>query len=185
MSENPPMKPDLRRYCLIAGLLLATVPNLFAADATNAAASAWRNILQPDSPRRFGIDSRIPWTTSRLVGSPDPPLAYVVKRVFPKLNFKEPVDLANTPGSDRLFIAELSGKIFSFNPESGAGQPDLVVDLRTNISGFNSTYGMAFHPGFATNRFLYVCYVFKDGVPDGTHVSRFTVTRTDPPRIDP
>ena len=179
------MKSVVQRLFLFAGMALVAVPRLFGADPTNAEVSAWNKVLQPDSRQPFGIDTRIPWTTSRLVGSPDPPLPYVVKRAFPKLNFKEPVDLANTPAVDRLFIAELSGKIFSFPTDSDVGQPDLVVDLRTNISGFNATYGMTFHPGFATNRFVYVCYVFKDGVPDGTHVSRFTMTRTDPPQIDP
>src|SRR5438093_3130635 len=179
------MKSVVQRLFLFAGMALVAVPRLFGADPTNAEVSAWNKVLQPDSGQPFGIETRIPWTTSRLVGSPDPPLPYVVKRVFPKLNFKEPVDLTSTPAVDRFFIAELSGKIFSFPTDSDDGQPDLVVDLRTNISGFNQTYGMTFHPGFATNRFVYVCYVFKDGVPDGTHVSRFIMTRTDPPQIDP
>src|SRR5207247_4243617 len=46
-------------------------------------------------------------------------------------------------------------------------------------------YGMAFHRGFATNRSVYLCYVLKDGLPDGTRVSRFTMTQSEPPQIDP
>ena len=35
------------------------------------------NAAQEQAP--FGLDHRIPWTTSRLIGSPDPPLPYVVE----------------------------------------------------------------------------------------------------------
>ena len=44
---------------------------------------------------------------------------------------------------------------------------------------------MAFHPEFDNNRYVYVCYVRKYDIPDGSVVSRFTASRTDPPVIDP
>src|SRR5207249_1492717 len=111
-------------------------------------------------------------TTSRIAGSPDPPLPYVVKRVFPKLKFKEPVDWANTPSIDRLFVAEQWGKIFSFKNDPDVEQAALVIDLHKEIPASTQLYGMAFHPGFATNRFVYLCYVLKDGLPDGWRASR-------------
>ena len=130
------MKSVPERFCLFAGILLFATPPAFAAEPTNAPATnaaAWNSILQPDIHQPFGIEKRVPWTTSRLVGWPDPPLPYVVKRVFPKLNFKDPVDLANTPALERLFIAELAGKIFSFQTDPEVGQPDLVIDLRRTL----------------------------------------------------
>ncbi len=33
----------------------------------------------------YGLERRFPWTTSKVVGSPDPPLPYHVKQIFPKL----------------------------------------------------------------------------------------------------
>src|SRR5262249_8856297 len=50
--------------------------------------------------------------------------------------------------------------------------------------GFSRIYGLTFHPKFAENRTCYVCYVLKSGTPDGTRVSKFRVTDTDPPRLD-
>src|SRR5262245_32658812 len=50
----------------------------------------------------FGIDHRIPWTTSHVIGSPDPPLPYTVERVFTNLTWKEPVFIAAEPDSKRL-----------------------------------------------------------------------------------
>ncbi len=130
------------------------------------------------------MERRIPWTRSRLSGSPEPPLPYVVTRVFPKLTFKEPLDMARTATIDRLFVVEQSGKIFSFKSDS-VEQPDVVIDLKKEIPGFAQVYGMTFHRGFATNRFVYLCYVLKDGLPDGSRLSRFTMTRTEPPQLDP
>jgi putative heme-binding domain-containing protein len=132
-----------------------------------------------------GIGPRLPWSTSRMAGSPDPPLPYQARRVFPKLNFREPVELCPAPGSGRLFLLELRGKVFSFRDEPGVPAADLALDLRKEIPGFKEAYGMTAHPGFATNRFLYICYVLQDGLPEGSRVSRFTVPQTEPPVIDP
>ena len=59
------------------------------------------------------IRERKPWTTSTIKGSPEPPLPYRARRVFPNLGFKNPTVLSSAPGTDRLFVAEQAGKIFS------------------------------------------------------------------------
>ena len=61
--------------------------------------------------REVGLTKRVPWNTSRIIGSPDPPAPYRVERVFSKLKFKQPVDITNLPGSDRLFVVEVKGKL--------------------------------------------------------------------------
>jgi putative heme-binding domain-containing protein len=182
------MRFVVQRLFRFAAMALLAGSLAFAADPTNDAdrnAAAWKSVLHPDSGQPFGIEKRVPWTTSRITGSPEPALPCVVKRVFPRLKFKEPLDMANTPASDRLFIAEQYGKIFSFKNDPGVEQPDLVIDLQKEIPALTQLYGMAFHPGFATNRFIYFCYVLKDGLPEGTRVSRFRMMETDPPKIDP
>src|SRR5213592_3659997 len=45
----------------------------------------------------FGIDRRIPWTTSRVVGSPDPPLPYTVEKTFTNVSWKAPIYLTPEP----------------------------------------------------------------------------------------
>src|SRR5579862_3088834 len=57
---------------------------------------------------------RVPWTTSRIAGSPEPPPPYTVEPAFPKLTFEFPVVLVPEPGTNRLFLGELRGKISSF-----------------------------------------------------------------------
>jgi len=42
-----------------------------------------QKLAEPDRP--YGIETRVPWTTFRIIGSPEPPMPYQVRRVFPKL----------------------------------------------------------------------------------------------------
>jgi uncharacterized repeat protein (TIGR03806 family) len=135
-------------------------------------------------PPADAIQQRKPWTDSRITGSPDPPLPYVTERAFPSLTFTRCLDMAAMPGSDRLFVVEQHGKIFSFPRRSGVEQADLVVDLAKEIEGVKETYAIAFHPDFERNRYCYVCYIKAPKLEDGTHVARFRVTDTDPPTID-
>src|SRR5438132_7566788 len=126
--------------------------------------------------RPFGISKRIPWTTSRLTGSPDPPPPYKIVRAFPKLTFKNPLLLTNAPGTERLFIGEQVGKLYSFPNDPAVAKTDLFLDLTTEIhswgppalspgvrgkaeggkvKGVGAVYGLTFHPQFAKNRFCY------------------------------
>jgi putative heme-binding domain-containing protein len=149
-------------------------------------------------PRKAANATRIPWTTSRITGSPEPPHPYRIVRVFPKLTFKNPLLITSAPGTDRLFVGEQAGKLLSFKPDPACAKADLFLDLTTElhnwdkrkVKGVGAVYGLTFHPKFAENRYCYVCYVLdsrKDGeqLPSGSRVSRFRVSRTDPPRCDP
>lgn len=136
------------------------------------------------------------WVTSRVVGSPEPPAPYRAANAFPNLRFEKPVGVTRAPGSDRLFVWQETGKIFSFPNRADVKQADLFFDPATELknigltpgaTGFGSTYALAFHPQFATNRLCYVCYILKSqgaNLEDGTRISRFRVTETEPPRID-
>jgi putative heme-binding domain-containing protein len=150
------------------------------------------------APAADAATGRRPWTTSTVTGSPEPPRPFKIARAFPKLTFRNPLLFTNAPGSDRLFVGEQYGKLFSFKNDPAVARADLFFDLNAELSswdkakvkGVGALYGLTFHPAFAKNRTCYVCYVLdskKDGeqLPDGSRVSRFTVTDTDPPRIDP
>jgi putative heme-binding domain-containing protein len=168
----------LRLQWLSAVLALVTAACAFAGD------EARRATLVPDANKEPPFGKRVPWITSRITGSPEPPAPYQVERAFPKLKFSEPVELVTAPGSDRLFLVELKGRIGSFASEPDGSSTDLLVDLKALHPDLSAAYGLAFHPKFQQNRFVYVCYVLKDGDPNGTRVSRFTVSSTEPPKID-
>src|SRR5262245_8145917 len=75
---------------------------------------------------------RKPWATSRVVGSPDPRLPCKVVRACPNLKFTNPLLMARCPGSDRLFVGEHAGVLYSFVDKLDA-RAELFCDLRKEI----------------------------------------------------
>ena len=132
-----------------------------------------------------GIFAREPWTTSRVVGSPNPPAPYQVERLHSAQNFQNPVDLTFMPGSTRLFVAEQGGRLWSFDTRSNTASRDLALDLKKHHQPFDSILGFTFHPGFVTNHFIFINYNEPGGRANGSHVSRFKLSSLNPPVIDP
>jgi putative heme-binding domain-containing protein len=179
------MKP-LLRVAALAGVL--------------ALISALRSLTaqQPEVIVDPAKGKRVPWTTSKIVGTPEPPHPYKAERVFPKLTFRDPVFMVRAPGLERWFVGEQRGRIVSFPKNSDVEKADLFCDLRSeikswdagsNVRGVDACYGLVFHPQFPRKRTCYVCYVLQskkggEQLPDGSRVSEFAVTDTDPPRID-
>src|SRR6516164_6026401 len=92
------------------------------------------------APKPVGLDKRVPWTTSRVKGSPEPPQPFRSEVAFPKLRFDEPLDLANIPGGNRLAVAERHGKVFTFVTDPKTAKADLLLDINKTI------YAITFHP---------------------------------------
>jgi uncharacterized repeat protein (TIGR03806 family) len=136
--------------------------------------------------KKSGLDKRVPWTTSKVIGSPEPPPPYKTQRAFAKLTFNEPIDLAYAPGTNRLFVAERRGKVYSFVNRPDSDQAELTLELVGKDSK-PGLYALTIHPKFADNGYLYVTWIpntEKEGIPNGTRVSRFTV-KGEPPVADP
>lgn len=170
------MKAPVKKYCArIWSVCLLVVAGTFCLQGTLQAKDA-----------QYGIEERVPWTTSRVKGSPDPALPYETERAFPQLKFNQPLAVATAPGLKRFFVAERKGKIFSFDyQDPSTAETVLFLDLKEHVPELNEIYGMTFHPRFAENGFVYICYVLKPGLPEGTRVSRFKVQDADPLRCDP
>ena len=150
--------------------------------------------------RAFGLEERTPWTTSKFRGRPEPPPPYRAKRVFPTISYYQPTVITNAPGTDRFFVAEQRGQIYSFATDQDKPKSELFVDVEELVKQleerskeklrFVAVYGLTFHPNFAENRLCYVCYVvrYADGKrgqhPAGTRVCRIRVSKADPPRCE-
>ncbi len=129
--------------------------------------------------------SRVPWTTSQVAGSPEPPRAFVSEQILPQLPLREALELATVPGSDRLIVVERRGRLATFSPIGSAAAADELIDLLSLHANLSNAYGVVLHPLFRENRQIFVCYALRDGLEDGTRVSRFTLTSLDPLRADP
>lgn len=139
-------------------------------------------LAQPS--KKSGIDKRVPWTTSRLVGSPEPPPPYRLARAFPQVTFKGPVFIAQDPLSERLMVAEYDGRIYSFRPEDPDGKKDLFLGLDRGISSFS------FHPKYAQNGQVFVFShadnKLKSRKGQMSQIYRFQLEPgSNPPRLDP
>ena len=131
--------------------------------------------MEPKSP---GADSgvaaqpREPWTASRLRGTPTPPEAFRIVPAFPLMKFDHPTSLLEVPGTDRVLVAEIGGKVFTFSKGNTSVAADLAVDLQELAHGNVSLFAAVLHPQFPQNRFVYLCLVHPEKGPH-TRVSRF------------
>jgi glucose/arabinose dehydrogenase len=154
---------------------------LFVACLTLAAAGPTARADAPGDEKPYGLVRRVPWTTSRIRGTPDPPPPYRTEPAFPGLKFAEPLAMAHAPGSDRVFVAQRYGKVFSFPNDPKAGKAEPVFDLGRHL------FGLALHPEFARNGFLFVSSLIEPAGnrPRTMRVSRLKIGPGDPPSADP
>ena len=97
-----------------------------------------------------------------------PPAAPVVSGswsavpAFPSLLFTNPIGLSPVPGTNLLCVWEREGRVWSFVNVSNVTQKKLVLDIHNQCQGWGDCglLGMAFHPGFATNHFMFVYYTW-------------------------
>jgi uncharacterized repeat protein (TIGR03806 family) len=154
----------------LVALATATASMLRAADPGH----------DPGAGRPHGLARRMPWSTSRIQGTPDPPALYRTEPAFPKLTFAEPLAMAHAPKGNRWFVAQRYGRVLSFPNDPAVGTADPVFDLKRQI------LGLALHPDFGKNGELFVTSLIEPAarLPRRVRVSRLKVSG-DPPRGDP
>ena len=120
--------------------------------------------------QRPGLQTRVEWTKSRVIGSPEPPPPYALKIAYPDVRFENPIAGVPVPGAKQLMIVEYSGKIWLIDEDRQANEKELVVDMGTK------TVGLALHPMFFRNGRMFVTTI--DDTRDeevGSRVSEFQV----------
>ena len=94
---------------------------------------------------------------------------------FTNLLFTNSVGLASVPGTDELCVWEREGRVWTFQNSPGATEKKLVLDVSNQCQGWDDSglLGIAFHPGFATNHFMFVYYTWvRPGTVAGSPTSR-------------
>ncbi len=126
-----------------------------------------------------------PWTDSKLVGSPDPAPPFRAVKTLNEINLKSPIHLHAEPSTRDLLVITSDGSY-------GPGQIWRVAPGETNRppqliwKGKGTAYGLAFHPDYARNGWLYVGYSGNfNGITNQVRVSRLTVARGPNGAIDP
>jgi glucose/arabinose dehydrogenase len=121
---------------------------------------------------------------STALGPVPPAIAGQVALVRIARGLRRPVALEAAPGdARRLFVVEQGGTIRILR--GGEVDPRPWLDLSRQVSRNHEErglLGLAFHPGFADNRRLYVNYTDRKG---DTRVVEYQVDPADPDRVDP
>jgi uncharacterized repeat protein (TIGR03806 family) len=126
-----------------------------------------------------GLPSQAFVTTSKVVGSPDPPLPYRPIRAFPNLKLSFPIALDRIPNSNQLLgiVQDKSygpAAILRIADDPAVEKAELLLTIPNN----GTAYGIAFHPRFADNGYLYVGWNGPiNGGPKKTIVTRYTMDR--------
>lgn len=163
-----------RLACLVAALAAGSAAVLLFGPLADTAAKP------DDKPRKpWGIDKRVPWTTSKVHGSPEPPSPYRMENAFPKLKFDNPIEMVQVPRTNRLAVAQQHGKVFTFENRTDAADKQLLLEVKDPL------YGLVFHPKFAENGYVYIATGGEEGKPDGSKVRRFRVKAGEPMAVDP
>lgn len=134
----------------------------------------------------YGLESRIPWTTSRLIGSPEPPPPYTVEKTFTNVTLKAPLYVAAEPATDNLLIVQQGGdkdvpsKILRVKDDPKTIDIEVLYEVTRRL-----IYGMTFHPGYNTNGYLFIFSNGPWGRQDRSNrISRLTVSRDALHRCD-
>lgn len=135
--------------------------------------------------RRIGLLLSALWLVPTLLASGQPRPVELAEP-FPAIRFAQPVDVQHAgDGSGRLFVVEREGTIRVVAGD-GANEAPLFLDLRDRVEhggGEEGLLGLAFHPDYASNGYLFVYYT-RYG-PRRSVVVRFEVDPDDPNRADP
>jgi uncharacterized repeat protein (TIGR03806 family) len=86
---------------------------------------------------------------------------------FGGITFKNALGVTPLPGTHRLVVWEREGRVWSFDDRPEVSEKKLVLDISRQCQGWDDSglLGLAFHPQFATNHYVYLWYAW---VPPGT-----------------
>ena len=131
------------------------------------------------------VAERTPWTSGRVTGSPEPPAAWRVERIYPELELHKPIDLTFLPGSRELCIVDSQCKIWRIDTSVDPPAKNLLLDLRQVHQPVGSVLGFTFHPDYPARSYVYVNYNEPGLREEGAYLARFTLSGARPVQVLP
>ena len=113
-----------------------------------------------------------------------------IVRTLQNVKFYRPIIVTHAgDGTDRLFIAEQTGKVHVLPNDPDVEETDTFLDIRDRVmykdkeneEGF---LGFTFHPQYKENGQFFIYYTTRDA-PHTSVISRFRVSDDDPNKADP
>ncbi|MES2296151.1 MAG: PQQ-dependent sugar dehydrogenase [Pseudomonadota bacterium] len=99
---------------------------------------------------------------ARLGGAAQPALALAMSLV--SASAQDPIYVLAAPGdTQRLFIVERAGRVRIVQNGALLATPFIDISARTSSDGERGLLSLAFHPQFAANGYLFLCFTDLDG----------------------
>ena len=111
---------------------------------------------------------------------------FQLENAFPGIAFSQPVDFQHAgDGSNRIFVVEQGGTIRVFPNADTVTSARVFLNLTGKLisGGEQGLLGLAFHPQYVANGFLFLDYTAPN--PLRTVVARYSVSASNPDSVDP
>lgn len=135
----------------------------------------------------FGADDAIPprakWTTSKVIGSPEPPSPYQTVPVFTKLSLEKPLYVRAEPGRDSYLAVEHQenkARLVRFRNDPEATEREILLEPNRQL------YAVTFHPRYVDNGYIFLLDNGPSGEkPKFNRIVRYTIDRQPPHKLLP
>lgn len=133
----------------------------------------------------FGADDAIPprvkWTTSKVIGSPEPPSPYQTVPVFTKLPLEKPLYVRAEPGNDSYLAVEHQenkARLIRFRNDPEATEREILLEPNRQL------YAVTFHPRYVENGYIFLLDNGPSGEkPKFNRIVRYTIDRQPPHKL--
>ncbi|HBO50861.1 MAG TPA: heme-binding domain-containing protein, partial [Planctomycetes bacterium] len=130
---------------------------------------------------------RVRWETSNVVGSPDPPLPFTVKKTYTGIEWKSPIYALEEPGTDKLLVITQGGeqnrpsRILRIEDDPAVKKTELFYELSGRL-----LYGFTLHPKYGENGQVFIFSNGPTGKPNRINrISRLTLDSKAGRIVDP
>ena len=127
-------------------------------------ASLWLALTLTASAAPYGLETRpafaaynggtLPTNAALVAGT------WSTVEAYPNLTFINPLGVLPMPGTNQMVVWEREGRIWGFSDDQAISTKTLLLDLHNQCQGWDDEglLGLAFHPNFANNHYVYVWY---------------------------
>lgn len=126
----------------------------------------------------IGVLAILFYTSRPQPTSTEPPAAATITTEQVASGFTQPTSIVAAPGDDRLYIMEQTGTIKRVTPGQTDTQLFMDISNKVTVEGEMGLLGLAFHPDYAQNGYIFVNYVDKN---QNTVIARY---HTDQNMVD-
>ncbi len=126
-----------------------------------------------------GLDARPVNTTCLAKTRPPATTSVTLERVFPSLQFSNPLLARQAPGDDsKWYVMEKRGSIRVFENQNDVSSAATFIDISNKIvaDGEKGLLGFTFHPDFKDNQTVFLSYTLPPANRPISIISKFTVS---------